>query len=210
MQILSITCDNASSNDAMVEELEFLIHDFPGATNRARCLTHILNLVVKSIMQQFDEPKGNKDERVDDTMAEWLKLAAETEEEEEGNTADGNGDDNVEGCVDERLMMSVEELKELGEAIKPICFLLTKVSHITSDVTCQLLHALCRYKNLHSQLKIPVPSSFPIGSRYSRNLNLTSGSCRGMYALAGTQLMTCLSLHMRTRMLSTTSWPCVK
>ena len=120
----------------MIEELEFLVQDFPGATNCARCFTHILNLVVKSIMQQFDVPKVKKDERVDDKTKEWFKLAAEAEDEEDGNAVDGNSDDNVEGWVDERLTMGAEELEELEEAIRPIRFLLTRVCYVTG-VTCQ-------------------------------------------------------------------------
>ena len=34
MQVLSITCDNASPNDTMIDELALILDDFPGATNR--------------------------------------------------------------------------------------------------------------------------------------------------------------------------------
>ena len=47
-------CDNASNNDVMIEELEHLLNDFPGAANQMRCFAHIINLVVKSILRQFD------------------------------------------------------------------------------------------------------------------------------------------------------------
>jgi len=33
VQILSITCDNASNNDMMIEELANLLDDFPGPAN---------------------------------------------------------------------------------------------------------------------------------------------------------------------------------
>ena len=135
VQILSITCDNASSNNTMIDKLEFLVQDFPGAANRARCFTHILNLIVKSIMRQFDAPKANKDDLIDDTMKEWLKLAAEAEEEEDCDVADGDSKDNVKGWIDEHLTMSVEELKQLEEAIQPICFLLTKVGCHIGDMS---------------------------------------------------------------------------
>jgi hypothetical protein len=49
-QILSITCDNASNNDTMIEHLSTLVENFPGAANQTRCFTHILNLVAKSIL----------------------------------------------------------------------------------------------------------------------------------------------------------------
>ena len=81
MQILAVTCDNATNNDRMIEELEFLLEDFPGAANHARCFTHILNLVVKSIMKHFDLPQGKKDVADEATM-ELMKLAGDIEEEE--------------------------------------------------------------------------------------------------------------------------------
>jgi hypothetical protein len=37
-QILSITCDNASNNDKMVEHLATLIEHFPGAANQKKNL----------------------------------------------------------------------------------------------------------------------------------------------------------------------------
>ena len=48
---------NASANDAMIESLADIMLDFDGEPNRARCLAHIINLVVKIILRQFDIPK---------------------------------------------------------------------------------------------------------------------------------------------------------
>ncbi|KAI9056832.1 hypothetical protein FKP32DRAFT_1557130, partial [Trametes sanguinea] len=53
-QILSVTCDNASSNDTMTEELADLLTAFDGDYSRTRCFLHILNLVAKSMLRQFD------------------------------------------------------------------------------------------------------------------------------------------------------------
>ncbi|TFK81779.1 hypothetical protein K466DRAFT_452428, partial [Polyporus arcularius HHB13444] len=53
-QVLGVTCDNATNNDAMVEALMKLLPGFPGEVNRVRCFTHILNLVAKSLIRQFD------------------------------------------------------------------------------------------------------------------------------------------------------------
>jgi hypothetical protein len=44
----------------MVESLEGLINDFPGTANQTRCFLHTLNLVVKSILKQFDLPPKKK------------------------------------------------------------------------------------------------------------------------------------------------------
>jgi hypothetical protein len=45
----------------MIEHLSTLIENFPGAANQTRCFTHILNLVAKSILRQFDTPKKAAD-----------------------------------------------------------------------------------------------------------------------------------------------------
>jgi hypothetical protein len=59
-QILGITCDNASNNDTMVESLATIMSHFSGEANRARCLAHIVNLVAKIILRQFDMTKKKK------------------------------------------------------------------------------------------------------------------------------------------------------
>ena len=42
----------------MIDELSVLLEKFPGAANRMRCFMHILNLVAKSILKQFNLPKA--------------------------------------------------------------------------------------------------------------------------------------------------------
>jgi hypothetical protein len=47
-QILGQACNNASNNDTMLAELEFLIPDgVSGVHTRIHCICHIINLVVK-------------------------------------------------------------------------------------------------------------------------------------------------------------------
>ncbi|KAF9560222.1 hypothetical protein CPC08DRAFT_610148, partial [Agrocybe pediades] len=55
-QILTVTADNATNNDAMVAELEELLPEFC-ATNQIRCFLHVNNLVAKTLVRQFDLPK---------------------------------------------------------------------------------------------------------------------------------------------------------
>jgi hypothetical protein len=38
----------------MIEHLANLIETFPGAANQTRCFMHILNLVAKSVLHQFE------------------------------------------------------------------------------------------------------------------------------------------------------------
>jgi len=82
-QILSITCDNASNNDTMIAELVNLLNDFAGPANQTRCFTHILNLVVKSVICQFDLPKSKGDKILDDAAKELLSLAGNIKFEED-------------------------------------------------------------------------------------------------------------------------------
>jgi hypothetical protein len=48
----------------MVEKLAEIMSDFPGEANRARCLAHIVNLVAKIILRQFDKSKKKKKKNV--------------------------------------------------------------------------------------------------------------------------------------------------
>jgi len=119
----------------MIEELANLLDNFSGTANQTRCFTHILNLVIKSILLQFDLPKGKGKANIAD---EILKLAdgLELEEEisaKEGEEGEEGDDDNVEGWVDERGEMSEEQLEELEACIEPIQLLLIKVSFVTCD-----------------------------------------------------------------------------
>lgn len=121
----------------MIEELDILIDDFSGPANQTRCVLHILNLVVKSIIRQFDLPTSKKtsdnDEDVGEATKELLKLAAEIELEEQetrsrsGDENDAVEDDNVEGWIDEREEMTEGELRRLAKSVQPIRLLLSKV-----------------------------------------------------------------------------------
>src|SRR6266508_2667096 len=99
----------------MVEHLATLIENFPGPANPTRCFTHILNLVAKSILRQFDVAKkseGAPDDS-DDAVRELAALAQEldlgpdghagtNDDDEEGGDDDNDNDDNDgEGLGDE-------------------------------------------------------------------------------------------------------------
>ena len=121
----------------MVEELDLLIDYFPGPANQTWCFLHILNLVVKSIIRQFDLPKTKKtsdddEDEENDAEKEILKLADEIEQEEamagvNGDEEDATEDDNDEGWVDEREEMTEGELRRLTRSVKPVRLLLSKV-----------------------------------------------------------------------------------
>ena len=130
-QILSITCDNASNNDTMITELANLLDDFPGPANQTQCFMHILNLIVKSIIWQFDLPKSKGNVVSDEAMKELLMLTGNIEfEEEELARSEGEEveDDNIEGWIDKHMLMTEDELEELEESVEPLRLLLTKAS----------------------------------------------------------------------------------
>ncbi|KAE9385641.1 hypothetical protein BT96DRAFT_742300, partial [Gymnopus androsaceus JB14] len=52
-QIISITCDNASANTAMFEELVKLLPDFCGLNAHVRCFAHTVNLTAKGVLHPF-------------------------------------------------------------------------------------------------------------------------------------------------------------
>ena len=130
-QILSVTCDNATPNDSMTDELSVLLEEFPGSANRTRCFTHILNLVAKSVMKQFDLPKRKAGEALDAAAEGLAQLSNEVEMEGKlsgGDFSDEDEDDNNEGLTDIRDEMSEEEVFRLNASLQPVRMVLVKVS----------------------------------------------------------------------------------
>lgn len=128
----------------MVEHLSTLVENFPGAANQTRCFSHILNLVAKSILRQFEVPKKGKNSgledlddptkalavlalelELDDGSTELPELAEDEDEDEEDDQVTENDKD---GPDHEHDGMSEEEVAELEESLVPIRLTLTKVS----------------------------------------------------------------------------------
>ncbi len=122
----------------MINELSNLLPNFPGAPNRCRCFLHIVNLVAKSVLKQFDVPDDRADAALNQADHELIELAMGIDMEElrtvaeQGAGGDSEGNDNTEGWVDETVGMSSEEREELREDIQPVRLVLVKVS---SDIT---------------------------------------------------------------------------
>jgi hypothetical protein len=124
----------------MIEHLAALIESFPGAANQTRCFAHILNLVAKSILRQFEGPKKGK--VADDAARELAAVvdemdvdndeASDSGSNECGNECDDgeddDEDDDEDGLPEELDELSVEEMSSLKESVKPIRLVLTKVS----------------------------------------------------------------------------------
>ena len=136
IQILGVTADNTLNNDKMIERLAELIDNFPGTTNQTRCFTHILNLVAKSVLRQFEAPKAKGINSINDTMKELAAVSDELEDERDDVAVDKEGDedgdnegdnDDDDGLPEEREGMSQEQLAELEASVQPIRLVLTKV-----------------------------------------------------------------------------------
>jgi hypothetical protein len=169
VQIISVTCDNASNNDTMVEALKDLLEVFPGESNRTRCFDHIVNLIARSIIRQFDLPKASSDESTDDALQELRELAEDIEKEEldtrEGEQSEGDDidDDNTDGWVDEREEMSEMEVKVLDEDVQPIRQVLVKVSLAANNIDGVYTDRLASSARQLTRSKIRQPSSYPAG-----------------------------------------------
>ena len=125
----------------MIVELSKSLPNFPGLANRSRCFTHVLNLVVKSIMRQFDVPKAQENGAMDEAAKE---LAATLEDEELSSwasvTEGSEDDDDVDGWIDERDDMTEDERNDLIEDVEPVRLMLVKVSlYYTTDSFSLLL-----------------------------------------------------------------------
>jgi hypothetical protein len=141
-QILGVTCDNASPNDAMIDTLAELVVAFPGAANRTRCFAHILNLVVKVILRPFDVPKAKAGEALDVASRALVDLTGDIETEEAvAHNEDDEDEEDGEEELDPYSGMSDDERDELDVAVRPVRLALVKVS-LSSRFNQTLIHEL--------------------------------------------------------------------
>jgi hypothetical protein len=120
--------------------------DFPGEANRVRCLAHIVNLVVKMILRQFDVPKKKKKkdvaandpnvpnlapsldeddpEMMEDEIDKLVRVL--DKEEKEMDEADEESDKLVRDLelIEEAME---EEIEGVSKLAKPVCDVLFKV-----------------------------------------------------------------------------------
>jgi hypothetical protein len=143
----------------MITKLRDILDDYPGEASRTQCFTHILNLVAKSVLSQFDIPKktkrsdhgasDNQDDDEDLDGTDWIdkeidRIAGDIDAEEQAEVMAAQRDeaaiDNEDGLVDERATMSRRAIRELEKGVMPARHVLTKVgpcwSIFVSDSAC--------------------------------------------------------------------------
>src|ERR1700736_3603074 len=115
-KILGVTCDNASVNDAMIEKMDDSLEKFAGQSSRTRCFAHVINLVAKTAIHQFDTPNG-KGDVTSDREKEIQELADGIKLEDDNNNIviddnDNAEDDDLDGWVDEQELMTEMKKEE--------------------------------------------------------------------------------------------------
>jgi hypothetical protein len=121
----------------MIDDLPNRIVTFPGDENRAQCFNHVVALIAKGLIRQFDVPKGKADAALDEAERELNELAEGIGIEDEKMRAEweGNDEDNEDnnGWVDEVACLLVADREELEANITPMRLVLVKVSiHLPS------------------------------------------------------------------------------
>ena len=121
-------------------ELDDLVDEY-SEVNHICCFLHIVNLIMKAMLRQFDISKcKKKGEAVDNEWEEMLReLTVDIEEEEQLMQTFGNGvmqddteDDLITNAkIDDALDMLVEELTDLQTEVHPVMLVLVKVSTTT-------------------------------------------------------------------------------
>jgi hypothetical protein len=123
----------------MISELANILPNF-SEVGHTRCFLHIVNLVAKSIIRQFDLQKRQGDKYLDKAEQELRDLAGVDDlEDEQANhimehEIDGEIDvgdeanDNNDGWIDETMLLSPSERQRSEEDIRPVKLVLVKVS----------------------------------------------------------------------------------
>jgi len=105
-----------------------LIPKFAGSPSRTRCFLHVVNLIAKTVVSQFDAKQV--DDEVTELSEEPMDEVSAAAEERVGTNDEGEegaGTDNEEGWEDENVELTVEERHELERTIRPVKIALAKV-----------------------------------------------------------------------------------
>jgi hypothetical protein len=137
-QCLGITCNNASSNDTMIMSLSEIITSFAGDSKRTQCFNHIITLVAKRLISQFDISKMDVNAAIDEAKKGLSDLTAGMDIEEmlTWSVQDVNDDDNDDNDNDkdkgQELEISAEARAKLNASMCPVKLVLVKVSPLNA------------------------------------------------------------------------------
>ncbi|KAF7322202.1 hypothetical protein MKEN_00744700 [Mycena kentingensis (nom. inval.)] len=131
-RIASVTCDNASNNDTMIDALADLFPTFCGAPQRTRCFAHIINLVAKSFLRLFDpaQKDGDDDSDGENELPDLEELLGEMDELERTAAEEDDADD----IFDERAEMLDAERERFSEETKAVNGALGKIRTLANKI----------------------------------------------------------------------------
>ena len=131
----------------MISELANILPNF-SEVGHTRCFLHIVNLVAKSIIRQFDLQKRQGNKYLDKAEQELHDLArVDNLEDDQANQimehetngeidVEDEADDNNDGWIDETMLLSPSERQQSEEDIRPVKLVLVKVS-LSVTLTCR-------------------------------------------------------------------------
>ncbi len=118
----------------MVDALATRISSFPGQAHRVRCFAHVVNLVAKSLLKQFEPAKKSTSDTSGDDGETFLIDFTEGIDLEDAETTapeddlDSNQDkDNTDGFINELTEMDAFEREAFELETKPVRTALLKV-----------------------------------------------------------------------------------
>ncbi|KIK31982.1 hypothetical protein CY34DRAFT_36103, partial [Suillus luteus UH-Slu-Lm8-n1] len=122
-KMLSVTCNNASNNNVMVDKLEILVPECVGEASHTRCFLHTVNLAAKSLIREFDVLKKdaehalNESADTEDGEDKLIELSDDIEREDRETDAqyseDDDPQDNNDGWVNEVDLLPKDQSTEL-------------------------------------------------------------------------------------------------
>ena len=115
----------------MIEELQECIPEFAGSASHTHCFLHIVNLIAKSLLRQFDAQKMTVEG--DHELAELRRELADEKAAFQGGMVGGDDNeaveevDNDDGLVDEMDNLTDKEKEDLERSIRLVKLVLVKV-----------------------------------------------------------------------------------
>jgi hypothetical protein len=105
----------------MVTRLSQILPAFGGERSHVRCFLHVVNLIAKAIMRQFDTSKGRPELEEDNEGREEEHESGNEDENEDNDDEDNDNDDN----------------DVVSESVRPVRVMLNKVccATLSADVS---------------------------------------------------------------------------
>ncbi|KAG2034883.1 hypothetical protein BDR03DRAFT_869208, partial [Suillus americanus] len=105
-----------------------------------QCFLHIMNLMAKSLIYEFDTKSGSSTDPELDKLTRNIEIE-DTQTAGEDPNKHQESEDNDEGWVDELQLLEEAERKELMDSIHPVKLVLVKMTVLISKTH---LHKLTR------------------------------------------------------------------